>query len=49
MPTSPLYRLVLTSVLWSLTAGAGAAANITRKWAFLADSYWYVPTKNLTA
>ena len=31
MPTSPLYRLILISVLWSLTDGAGAAPDITRK------------------
>ena len=49
MPTSLIHRLALLSVLWSLTAGAGAAPDTTRKWAFLADSYWYVPTKNLTA
>ena len=49
MPTSLLGRLVLTSVLWSLAAGAGAVPDSTRKWGFLADSYWYVPTKNLTA
>lgn len=37
------------SVCLIAAVNAVAAPSTTRNWAFLADSYWYVPDKNLTA
>ncbi|MFM2006083.1 MAG: hypothetical protein RLZZ09_1738, partial [Pseudomonadota bacterium] len=49
MRASIIHRLILTGALSMLAAGAVAAQDTTRKWNFLTDSYWYVPSKNLTA
>ncbi|MCX7097724.1 MAG: hypothetical protein NTV43_07450 [Methylococcales bacterium] len=40
---------IISVLALSLSVCLSAEAATTKKWAWLADTYWYVPTKNLPA
>ena len=49
MMTAHRSSLITLVLAIGITGAAGASNTTTKKWSWLANTYWYVPTKNLPA